>query len=84
MFVFQALLDVMMSNITIVISKSGIVSLRPVLMLLLAAVSSSQLEDEGGCWIAVCRTIIPMTLVKFLLGEVSDKVLVATYCFQEL
>ena len=90
LFPSQALLDLLSHNISAFIGKSGIVQLKQVLLYLLDAVNSccslvnrnnsDDVDEDNETLLAViCRNIFPATLVRLLLGEVSEKVLFSSY-----
>lgn len=79
-------MEVLTRNIQAVIRKSGIAHIKQVLLFLLDAVSSSCTQTSGSTinsiderMVAICRNIFPLSLVKLLLSEVCEKVIVLIY-----
>jgi len=82
-FPLQALLDALSNNMNAFIVKSGMVQMKQVLLYLLDAVNSccssvtqgeSNEDDDEALLVAICHNIFPLSLVRLLLGELSEKV----------
>jgi hypothetical protein len=81
LIVLQVLMNVLTTNALTLLQKSSIVQMKQMLLFLLDAVSNTCSQTSGNIrknvdehMVAICRNVFPVSLVKLLLNEICEKV----------